>query len=1169
MIRSLFFMSLCAGLVLVQPLYGQVTYNKRQGGSVAQSPTQSDMSAGASLDQVEYITGTAKINIPLYTIKVKDITVPISISYSTHGRKIGEEMGPLGVGGWTLNAGGGISRQLNQLPDEDYLKGIGNNPLPFSSVNYSNSQCLNFTQELIDGKKDGAWDMLSYNLPDASGQFTADGLTFPYDPLINLNTYWSASGYYFYVTTANGLYYDFAEGDRKVFKRRRYYSQGSNPTWISINPYSNSQWKTDSIEYAENWNINSIQSMRYKDTVFFHYNSRFYDNIRTSSTEALPLINKAYTDGNTQVSSYGYYEIGYPIISQTRVRTSVHKQISSIDFPNGKVVFNFTPSDVCCSDLLSQILIQEKDRSGAYVTIRKFQFSYGSASGPTEPVSLSEIDAGNKTISIWQFTYNDNKGVGDLTDPDNKGQDWWGFYNGAVNNKTLLSLDSNLFLLANAHYPFHLKDVYNPTSFPVKRKEELLYYGFNSEYNIESVSDTRSDSHINFADRQAHFDYTVSNTLSSIILPTGAVVSYEYEPNKYYQTLINSGTWSSKIMTGAGLRIKSITTRDARGHLMLRKEYKYGWADPTTNQSWQTGYGYINNPGNILAVEDVYRTGATNYYFQALMLLSNPVNDIALYNGACAVYPTVGEYQYSDTSSSGGIVYFYAFNPPQDGWDVTNPTASNISLPKFYVNYGIRNYQVIGIPTKKIIEEYDKTYDVFYAKRIIQNHIQTFHSTKSGFVSYYAGIQAEITAVNGYLGTWCTFPPGANTELVCHDLYGIVGMDNSGLSNYTGDSYSLSQNAYFDGKYGYSYGVLQSRSLCYRIDMVTETDEDYPAMTSKTLYSFDNPEHLLPTRIKTLNSRGDTLIRHMRYAADFPNRGNNTPISNIAADLVEVISTIKPADGVEQVTGASLTMYTGSPINSSVDEIYDYNSDNQVIPYSSFTLFDGSTTKDPHYELRISYDYDSYGNPKLIKKNGWHKYTATWWGYHGMYPVAEMQGQDFDVGAVRYTSFEGNQNIGWNIPAGGVVAEGVTGKYAYDLSHAGSAGITGGAGSTQKFVVAYYSNSATPCTITGTEGTPLRFDMGSWHYYQHLISGVDQVKITGNCIIDELRLYTRGSALTTYTYDPLKGMTSRCEPNGKVSHFGYDNFSRLDKIWDDYKYLLKAYQYRYQAPVNQ
>jgi YD repeat-containing protein len=67
-------------------------------------------------------TGIPSISIPIYEIKVRDISVPISLSYHASGIKVGDEASPVGLG-WVLNAGGLISRNiinrddLQQLPD--------------------------------------------------------------------------------------------------------------------------------------------------------------------------------------------------------------------------------------------------------------------------------------------------------------------------------------------------------------------------------------------------------------------------------------------------------------------------------------------------------------------------------------------------------------------------------------------------------------------------------------------------------------------------------------------------------------------------------------------------------------------------------------------------------------------------------------------------------------------------------------------------------------------------------------------------------------------------------------------------------------------------------------------------------------------------------------------
>ncbi len=66
---------------------------------------------------VSYFNGLPNINIPLYTIKCKDIELPISLSYHAGGNKT--ETHPTWVGlGWNLNAGGSITRVINGGRDE-------------------------------------------------------------------------------------------------------------------------------------------------------------------------------------------------------------------------------------------------------------------------------------------------------------------------------------------------------------------------------------------------------------------------------------------------------------------------------------------------------------------------------------------------------------------------------------------------------------------------------------------------------------------------------------------------------------------------------------------------------------------------------------------------------------------------------------------------------------------------------------------------------------------------------------------------------------------------------------------------------------------------------------------------------------------------------------------
>jgi hypothetical protein len=60
---------------------------------------------------VSNYTGVPGIDIPVYSIKLKDISLPISISYNASGIRVDEEAGRVGLG-WALNAGGLISQTI-------------------------------------------------------------------------------------------------------------------------------------------------------------------------------------------------------------------------------------------------------------------------------------------------------------------------------------------------------------------------------------------------------------------------------------------------------------------------------------------------------------------------------------------------------------------------------------------------------------------------------------------------------------------------------------------------------------------------------------------------------------------------------------------------------------------------------------------------------------------------------------------------------------------------------------------------------------------------------------------------------------------------------------------------------------------------------------------------
>ena len=68
---------------------------------------------------VSLYTGVPDISIPIYTIRVGNYSLPISLRYHASGIKVGQEASRIGLG-WSIHAGGAISRSVRGWDD---LKG--------------------------------------------------------------------------------------------------------------------------------------------------------------------------------------------------------------------------------------------------------------------------------------------------------------------------------------------------------------------------------------------------------------------------------------------------------------------------------------------------------------------------------------------------------------------------------------------------------------------------------------------------------------------------------------------------------------------------------------------------------------------------------------------------------------------------------------------------------------------------------------------------------------------------------------------------------------------------------------------------------------------------------------------------------------------------------------
>jgi hypothetical protein len=133
------------------------------------SPEATAIAKGGQLS-VGMFTGAPSASIPLYEIKLRNLSIPISLNYSSNGFKVDEIPGRTGLG-WNLSMGGSVNRTVHGKPDE----GTSWLPYPTGSPFPTEAQLYDYYQALVsDATKDNERDEFNVTAPGLSAKFILD-----------------------------------------------------------------------------------------------------------------------------------------------------------------------------------------------------------------------------------------------------------------------------------------------------------------------------------------------------------------------------------------------------------------------------------------------------------------------------------------------------------------------------------------------------------------------------------------------------------------------------------------------------------------------------------------------------------------------------------------------------------------------------------------------------------------------------------------------------------------------------------------------------------------------------------------------------------------------------------------------------------------------------------
>nr|WP_315151435.1 RHS repeat domain-containing protein [uncultured Flavobacterium sp.] len=1048
---------------------------------------------------VNYSTGVINHSIPIHNIKLKNLTVPITLSYQSSGFKPTEIASNVGLG-WELNVGGKITQNV-----------IGKNDIQSSSPAHNywdlpNNRDIVVPQPQPDiyfGSSETYWT--STRLDSLNGPNT-DYTMFKTIEDYGLDT--QADLFYFSTPTKSGKFFFGANYETKQIpfgKEKIIFNSNGNP--FEIIDIDGVKYKYGIVAENINYTTNTCQTIPRLNGSSTNYSYTYYlTQITTPNNETVDFIydtvkynlinDKDYTRyyhsvyGGTEKTTSFYSEITAKVLTKIVVNQNYEIQFLYSKFRKDIKGTN----EETAPKTLDTIKIKYNNE------IESFSFDYGYFGiNPTEynpsvfePLTSNENTTYRLKLNHFKkngenphlFSYFSETAVERFT----QNLDHWGYHNNIGGRYTINTLFGDFN--TNTKKPFLensqtnvLKNIILPTKGEVEFVYELndcsscdISY---PEYNWETYS-IYSNSDDNFSNewQTNNVFFTVPENYISTpvvkfnVFDNGELTTTNNTVISIYDDQNNSLDFP---VIGAGLQTK-----------------------PYQGNSLQPGKTYR------LVLECVDNIENENKFVQLLFLTSNNVATPNTVAGGIRIKSITASdanmikssrsFDYNYNGKSSGILYEkpsyndeYAFfvpgNPDQDGTNMFQ-----LGLFLYGVQYSRMPIDLFGFGGSHIF--YQKVTETKSDVNNLNNQIKV-----EKYFTFYDDLRyGEQTYFDKISYNWKRGLLSVVNELKNNTTHRKTSYSYSFLDTNNCPSLSLIPNypkcnPTYANEYHqrsinivdvwrnpnvnmYFYNSTKLISAWYYMDKKT-TEEVFDGNTLKTEeeYFYNDPTHAQLTSQKTTNSNNLTIETKYLYPDDFITE----PL------MIE----LKAANRIS--TPVATEQYKSGILLSKNKTVYakDSSTSNLLLPKSlyqaKFPNILPSILNIGNLEKKITYDkYDIKGNVlQYTPENG--APVSIIWGYDQIQPIAKIEN-------ATYAQVEALSGFGLGFT---VTTE-----------------------------------------LTVAQETTLRTSLSS-------------------------------AMITTYTYKPLIGVNTITDPKGDTITYSYDAFGRLQNVKDKNNNILSENEYHY------